>query len=261
MPAVRTRSSGVTLRHTGAGSHLAAQADALLSLGGHVSSTLAAGMGFRIPVSPLRNLVRVDRVSHANGTGSGALTAVTASTATWTPPGGSAGAETTLTLNTSVQVEGGDTSKWIWATRKADMSEGAVLTLNLSDPLNGIVGGADVTDNSSASAKYLCLGLYAEVFVASLKVWIVTPAVRIPPLIQIAKGTVTAGEAEVTGSIDNDPGGLTWLAPYGSGGGLNFGRLYPGEWGALWIRLMTEAGEPAVASALTQLRYSFLTEI
>lgn len=158
MPDIKRRADSLRAKLTGASTHDGSQSDPDASLGDHLSSNRVAGMGTSIS-NAISNLT-VDYVSHANGEGDGTLDTPTVDTVTWTPPGGSAGAEVSIADGESKLVEGSDPNKFVIVSRTSTSDLSGTATVTLSWPLNNVVGLDNVgsSEASNGDKEYRCIG-------------------------------------------------------------------------------------------------------
>lgn len=158
MPDEKTRADSLRFYLTGAGSDGGSQTDPNASLGGYRSSTACQYMAASI-TSPISNIT-VDFVAGANGVGNGTLNAASASTLTWTAPGGTAGPAVTIANGeTKILESSGDPTKYIRITRTSTDDLTGTATLGLSYVANDVTGFDNVSSTEAAAGdtEYRCL--------------------------------------------------------------------------------------------------------
>jgi hypothetical protein len=145
-----TRADALRLYLTGAGSNGGSQSAANSALGNYRSSTEVAALSAS-RASSISN-VTLDYIAARNGPGTGTLTATGNDTLTWTPPGGSAGADVTILNGESKVLEGGgDPSKYVRVTRTSTSNLSGTETDTLTEVLNNVIG-LDNTTSAEAAA-------------------------------------------------------------------------------------------------------------
>lgn len=210
MADVQTRADQVRVYLTGAANDGGTQADANAALGAYRSSTELESLA-AVVTNEIDGLT-VDFVAGANGTGAGTLTAASANTVTWTPPGGSAGSAVTITNGQSKVVEGGGADgpkKYIRISRSSGADLTGAATVTLSDVMNNAVG-LDNVPSAEATAgddEYRCVCFrneHATMPATLLKVYIVTLGTqRTSDAAQLAASG--ADTIETTGSFADWP--------------------------------------------------------
>lgn len=159
MPDEKTRADGLKVYLTGAAAHDGAQADPDLSLGFHKSSSEVQSYDWDI-TSPIGN-VTVDFIAGANSTGAGTLTAATADTLTWTPPGGTVGAPVTIANGETKICEGGgagEENEYIRVSRTTAANLAGAATITITNKLGNVIGFDDVTsaEQAAGDTEYRC---------------------------------------------------------------------------------------------------------
>ena len=148
MPDALTRADGIQIYLSGATSDGGTQTDPDASLGNYRSSTKVPSFTWE-RTSPIAN-IDIDFIEGANGTGTGSLTAPTADTLKWTPPGGSQGDAVTIANGETKIVEGGGSdgfNKYIKVTRTSATGLTGTESIEITDKDNNVVGFDDVTND------------------------------------------------------------------------------------------------------------------
>ena len=209
MPDEQTRADGLRAYLTGAASHDGAQADPDLSLGFHKSSSEVQSYDWDI-TSPIAN-VTVDFVAGANSTGAGTLTAATADTLTWTPPGGTVGDPVTIANGETKICEGGgagEENEYIRVSRTTAAALTGAATVTLTDKLNNVIGFDDVSsaEQAAGDTEYRCYCFENEgaANVTNLKVRLATLGTQVTSDAG-QLGGAGAGTIETTGNFNDWP--------------------------------------------------------
>ena len=158
----RTGPDSLACLHLGAASHDAAQTDPDLSLGDHLSSTLAPSLAPAVSVVALGSgQLTIQRIDGENGTGTGTITATGVNDITWLAPGGSAGpAVTILNGETRMLHTNGDPNKFIIVTRDNanDLTTSANVSIVVVYPSAMGFADVDAAEQAAGSVKYRALG-------------------------------------------------------------------------------------------------------
>lgn len=162
MPEQWTRDDSIGMYHTGAASDEAAQTDPDLSLGNYISSTRISHVEAQDMTPNLGSCaMTIVFIAGANGLDNGTLTAASADTVTWTPPGGSVGAAVTIANGETKVVEGSSQHKYVVVTRDSatDMSASATVTIVQSKPNAIGFDGVSSAEQTAGDNEYRCIGL------------------------------------------------------------------------------------------------------
>lgn len=160
MPDEKTRADALRCFLTGAATHEGTQTDPDLSLGLHKSTSEVQSYDWDI-TSPIAN-VTVDFVAGANAIGAGTLTAATADTLTWTPPGGTVGNAVTIANGETKICEGGgsgEEDEYVRVTRTTAAALTGAATVTISEKLDNAPGFDDVTsaERAAGDTEYRCI--------------------------------------------------------------------------------------------------------
>ena len=136
---------------TGATSHGAAQLNPDASLGLYRSCRMVEQLAFR-RVNPISGIT-VEFVAGANGTGTGALTAIAASSIQWTPPGGSPGDAVTIANGETKILEGSDADQYIRVTRTSATALGGNESIITFEVLHNAIAGDEVGDTEATAGS------------------------------------------------------------------------------------------------------------
>lgn len=209
MPDEKTRADGLRRYLTGAASDGAAQADPDLSLGLFRSNSEIQSYDWDI-TSPIAN-VTVDFVSGSNSTGAGTLTAATADTLTWTPPGGTVGTAVTIANGETKICEGsgsGEADEYIRVTRTTAAALSGAATITIANKLGNVIGFDDVTsaEQAAGDTEYRCYALKNEgaADITDLKVRLATLGTQVTSDAG-QLGGAGAGTVETTGNYNDWP--------------------------------------------------------
>lgn len=209
MPDEKTRADGLRAYLTGAASDGAAQADDDLSLGKFRSNSEVQSYDWDI-ASPIAN-VTIDFVAGANSTGAGTLTADTADTLTWTPPGGTVGDPVTIANGETKIVEGGgsgEENEYIRVSRTTAAALSGAATITITNNLNNVIGFDDVTsaEQAAGDTEYRCYALKNEgaASITDLKVRLATLGTQVTSDAG-QLGGAGAGTVETTGNFNDWP--------------------------------------------------------
>lgn len=223
------------------------QKSVLSSLGGHISASRAASYTAD-RVQPMPGL-RIDHIGGYNGTGTGTITAPTAGTLTWTPPGGTAGSAVAVTVGTTAILLDSSGDKWIEVTRTGTGDLAGEEPVGVRETFNNIFGGENFSAAEAAAGedKYHAVMLRNDdsVTMDAIIVWIDSTVTTAGGL-AIAKETVDGdGKIQVIANCTTAPTGLTWVSPTTEGTALPIGTLTAGEKIGLWFRVTENAGAAA----------------
>lgn len=177
MPDSMTRCDSLRLFLSGATADAGAQADPNLSLGNFRSATEIPGMSFSIAAAVAG--VTVGYVSHGNGPGTGTLTAVDATSLSWTPPGGTAGAAVTIANGETKLLEGAAAAgSFVRVSRTSATALTGTATLTVADTFNNLIGFDNVTsaEAGAGDTEYRCLFVrnVSATEISALKIWLAT---------------------------------------------------------------------------------------
>ena len=144
---------------TGASSHEGAQTDPDQSLGNYQSSTMFTPLGSSW--ASLMANITVVRITGANSTGSGILTAEGVNSLSWTPPSGTKGATVTIANGETKLLPGGggETHKSIIVTRTTADNLTGTATVTLSDNFANLFDNVSSAEASAGDNEYRCLTL------------------------------------------------------------------------------------------------------
>lgn len=157
-----TGADSFAFKLTGASAHDGTQTDPDASLGNHVSSTVvqartATDMNPNLGSCPMT----IERLGGKNAIGTGTITAVTADTVTWTPPGSSVGAAVEILNGQTKQVTGSDKDEYIVLTRNSATSMTTTAQVSVIQVYPNAWGFDDVSDSERTAGddEYRCVAL------------------------------------------------------------------------------------------------------
>jgi len=158
----KTGVDSIRIYLTGASSHEGAQTDPDQSLGKYQSSTIFVPLGSSW--SGLMANITVDRITGANGTGTGTLTAEGNDELSWTPPSGTKGATVTIANGETKLIPGGggETHKSIIVSRTTADNLTGTATVTLSDNFSNLFDNVSSSEATSGDNEYRCLCLVNE---------------------------------------------------------------------------------------------------
>lgn len=207
----KTRADSLWAYLTGATSDGGSQSDPDASLGNYRSSSTVQWFTWNRS-SPIAN-IDIDFIARPNGTGNGSLTAPTADTLRWTPPGGTQGPAVTIANGETKILEGGGSdgpNKFIRVSRTSATGLTGTETTTISYKANNVVGFDDVSNTERTATggdteyRCLCLKNVSSAQVKSLKVKLNTLGTqRTTDAGQL--GPTGAGTVETTGSFADWP--------------------------------------------------------
>ena len=176
MPDVYTAGDAIRVYLTGASSDGAAQTDPNVSLGNYRSSSLCESLGIVVAGGPAN--ITVDFASGANGEGAGSVSAESADTLAWTPPGGSKGDAVTIANGETKQLVAGGShpEKFVIVSRTSATALSGTATVTLSDVFNNVAGFDNVStaEQGTGDTEYRCLCFknVSSSAIADLKCWL-----------------------------------------------------------------------------------------
>lgn len=254
MPNTATRADALRFHHTGAVSAGAAQTNPDACLGGYRASTEIAGLGYYVDGAHILNL-RIDYVSHANGTGTGTITATGPNTITYAAPGDDTGEPLSIANGDSLIVESDDTEKYVRVTRVSATPLAGATSLVLIDSIGNAIGGDNVTgaEEDAGDTEYRAIALYNPTTfdITNVKAWLGASGP------EIGYETPTADAIQTIANEGTAPTGISWNTGTTAGTGLSIGTIAAGGWVGLWIKRPIAAGVGASVSTLQHLRFSF----
>jgi len=161
MPDVYAGADALRFYLTGASSDGGAQTDPNASLGNYRSSTRATSLGISVAGGPAN--ITVDYASGANGTGAGSVSAESADTLAWTPPGGSKGDAVTIANGeTKILVAGSSHPEdFVEVSRTSATALSGTATVTLSDQFNNVFGLDNVStaEQAAGDTEYRCFAM------------------------------------------------------------------------------------------------------
>ena len=188
------------------------------------------------------------------------LTADSAGTLRWTPPGGTQGVSVAIANGETKQLPGGNASAYLIVTRSTAADLRGTETIVIVDAYKSVAAGGDFSSAQAITGDENYRGLFFEnvsaVSVTGLTVWLDTASATHA---RIAKEAPTANaitDETVNGELVQ-PGGLTWVNPTTEGTGLSIGTLTAGALYGLWIEQNCGAGATANARVETVVNFSF----
>lgn len=150
MAELLTRADSIRAYLTGAASDGGAQTDPNLSLGNYRSSTEATAISHSV-TNPISN-VTIDFISGTNGAGSGTLTALTADTLAWTPPGDTQGAAVSIANGESKILEGGtNKAKYVRVSRTSATALSGTAVVATTIAYNNVAGFDNVSSDEATA--------------------------------------------------------------------------------------------------------------
>jgi len=152
-------SAALGLYLTGADQDGGHQADPHASIGAWRSSTIAAGLGWRVAPAAAIDGVEILDVGGANGTGTAILAALDADALAWTPPDGAAGDATAIAPGQVAAVYGdSDRGKYVLVRRTTAADLAGSMPVELLDQMNNLFLNA----GDAGGTDYRCLAFYNQ---------------------------------------------------------------------------------------------------
>ena len=241
---------------TGASDVGRSQRSQAASLGGNRSSTEAKLMTWECR-DPMVG-VEILAVSALNGRGNGSLAAVTESTLSWTPPGGTEGTAVTLASGDESLLFGFDTDAWIRVRRISTIPMSGAHSVQCLDIYNNLVGMGNVASADAVTGKTYYRSIMAHNPFAgpaiNIKVWLDSAA---NDNIAIGYEAAVAGAIQTIASETTAPTGITWSTGTTSATGLTITSLEGGADLGIWIKRTIAAASAPSPSELVHVHIEY----
>jgi len=250
----KTNADALRLYLTGASSVGAAQPYHSHSLGG-LRSSEELGLGHDL-VNPISGIV-VDFVSYQNGVGSGALTAISASSIAWTPPGSTQGAVITIANGETKVVEGSTLSQYVRVTRNSATDLGGTATVVTKRCWGSAIAGRDTTVAGLTSYTGLIFKNESGLEITSLVVWIAADTEARLWVAQEAVVSDAIQDISVEGDTSAPDGVTGWNQGTTSGAGLAIGTVAAGASVGLWLKRVVPGAVDATPRQIQSIAYQF----
>lgn len=241
---------------TGAGGDGETQRDQALSLGGYRSNRVAQSMTWdtRDPMVG----IEIVELSGGNGRGTGALTAESTSSVSWTSPNGTAGAAVTILNGETKTVYDLDENAWIRVRRVSDIPLEGAHAVTCLDCFNNVLGMGNVPSADAVSGEVYYRAIMgkneADGPAVNLRFWL-----DAADNTGIAIGLESAVSQAIQTIADETtaPTGITWSTATTSAAGLTLSAVPAGGLFGLWIRRTIAADSDPSANELVHIHVEF----
>ena len=241
---------------TGASAVGRSQRSQSASLGGNRSSTEAKSMTWECR-DPMIG-VEILAVSALNGRGHGSLAAVTESTLSWTPPGGTEGTAVTLASGDEAMLFGFNSDAWIRVRRISTIPMSGAHAVQCLDVYNNLIGMGNVASADAVAGKTYYRSIMAHNPFAgpaiNVKIWLDSDA---NDNIAIGYEAAVAGAIQTIASETTAPTGITWVTGITSATGITIPSLEAGASFGLWMRRTIAADSDPSPSELNHVHVQF----